>query len=196
MAAAWFSVLLASGAFALELAAGGEYAFTSVLGWMTLIHAAIGLGEAVITGLVVRFLLLVRPDLIEHNLATSVSGVVPSRGWGRFALGALGVALAVALFLAPLASEKPDGLEFVGTEKVKFLPGEDNPAAAPRVPALIPDYEMPGLSGMKAVATATAGVVGTLVGCGVALVLSRSVELSRSKATPPPLLVGDSPHAS
>src|SRR4051812_35816369 len=65
MAAAWFSVILASGAFAVELAASGRRAdFFKVLGWMALVHAAIGLGEAIITGLVLRFVLLSRPDLI------------------------------------------------------------------------------------------------------------------------------------
>jgi cobalt/nickel transport system permease protein len=64
MAAAWFSVILASGAFAVELAFSARVNFPRVLGWMTLVHAGIGLGEAIITGLVVRFLLLLRPDLI------------------------------------------------------------------------------------------------------------------------------------
>ena len=66
MVAAWFSVLLASGAFAVELAASGRRAdFFRILSWMALVHAAIGLGEAIITGLVVRFLLVRRPDLFE-----------------------------------------------------------------------------------------------------------------------------------
>src|SRR4051812_48876980 len=65
MIAAWFSVLLASGAFAVELAASGRGAdFFHVLGWMGLVHAGIGLGEALITGLVLRFVLLTRPDLV------------------------------------------------------------------------------------------------------------------------------------
>ncbi len=66
MVAAWFSVLLASGAFAIELAASGRRAdFFQILSWMALVHAVIGVGEAVITGLVVRFLLVRRPDLFE-----------------------------------------------------------------------------------------------------------------------------------
>src|ERR1017187_6832098 len=64
MAAAWFSVLLASGACAIELAASGHGGqFLRILSWMALIHAVIGLGEALITGAVVRFLLVRRPDL-------------------------------------------------------------------------------------------------------------------------------------
>ncbi len=67
MAAAWFSVLLASGACAVELAASGHGSqFLRLLSWMGLLHALIGLGEAVITGAVVRFLLLRRPDLFDE----------------------------------------------------------------------------------------------------------------------------------
>ncbi len=66
MVAAWFSVILASGAFAIELGASGHWGdFVHVLSWMVLVHAAIGVGEAVITGLVVRFILVRRPDLFE-----------------------------------------------------------------------------------------------------------------------------------
>jgi cobalt/nickel transport system permease protein len=62
MAAAWSAVILASGAFAIELVASGRRADAlNVLGWMALFHAGIGLGEAVITGLVLRFVLLTRP---------------------------------------------------------------------------------------------------------------------------------------
>jgi ABC-type Co2+ transport system permease subunit len=35
-------------------------------GWMTLVHAGIGLGEALITGAVLRFLLAMRPDLFKQ----------------------------------------------------------------------------------------------------------------------------------
>src|SRR5262249_47920967 len=65
MVAAWFSVLLASGAFAIELAfSSGWTEFFRVLSWMGLVHAGIGLGEALVTGLVLRFILLTRPDLV------------------------------------------------------------------------------------------------------------------------------------
>jgi cobalt/nickel transport system permease protein len=178
MAASWFSVILASGAFSIELAASGKYSFLQILGWMTLVHAAIGLGEALITGMFVRFVLLVKPELIDPSSPIESSKAAQS---GRFALGLLGIALALAIFLAPLASEKPDGLEYVGTEKVKFLPTEGN-APAPILPAPIPDYEMPGLSRSKSVATAAAGVVGTLVVFGVGMVLARTVDLGKPKA--------------
>jgi cobalt/nickel transport system permease protein len=166
MAAAWFSVLLASGAFAVELAVSGRKAgFLSVLAWMALVHAAIGIGEALITGLVLRFLLLVRPDLIEDDESRVSSSM---QRWGQVAAGGLGVALAVAVFLAPVASEYDDGLEWVGG-KLGFLKAEKPVLTAP-----IPDYQLPlpGLSYVPA-ATATAGALGTLIVFGAGFALAR-----------------------
>jgi cobalt/nickel transport system permease protein len=166
MAAAWFSVILASGAFAVELAASGRgFAFLGVLGWMALVHAAIGLGEALITGLVLRSLLLTRPDLIEDETPDASAAM----GWGRVAVAGLAVALAVAIFVSPWASPHADGLEFVGG-KLRFLPEE----APPAISAPIPDYEMPGLSVGASAATAAAGAVGTLVVFAAGLVLARA----------------------
>jgi cobalt/nickel transport system permease protein len=108
MLAAWFSVILASGAFAVELAASGRHGnFLSVLGWMALVHAAIGLGEALITGMVLRFLLLTRPDLIYDAKPDQFTA---TGRWGQVLVGGLAIALAVAIFLAPFASEHDDGL--------------------------------------------------------------------------------------
>ncbi len=168
MAAAWFSVILAAGAFAVELAASGRRAdFLNVLGWMVLIHAAIGLGEAIITGLAVRFVLQVRPDLIYGPEVEAPRAV----RWGQVGFAGLGIALAVAIFLAPLASEFPDGLESVGA-RLNFI--DESGARAPLVPAPIRDYAMPGLQ-WKPLATATAGAVGTLVVFGVGLGLARAL---------------------
>jgi cobalt/nickel transport system permease protein len=165
MVAAWFSVILASGAFAIELAASGHWSdFSRVLSWMVLVHAAIGIGEAVITGFVVRFILVRRPDLFEMPDDLSAG---TSKRWGQDGLAGLGVALAVAIFLSPFAYDQPDGLEFVG-EKLHFLPADE--AAPPRpFSAPLPDYELrlPGLEHVK-LATAAAGLVGTLVVFSVA----------------------------
>jgi cobalt/nickel transport system permease protein len=196
MAAAWFSVLLASGAFAIELAASGRRThFFQVLGWMALVHSAIGLGEALITGLVLRFVLLTRPDLVyqpEQLEPGEDEGEAVNKGLalhlGRIALAGLAIALAVCVFLAPFASEHPDGLEWVGA-RLGFLNEE---AAAPAlVPAPIPDYQLPlfGSNHVKA-ATAVAGLVGTLVVFGVGLALARV--FSRRERGPD----GVSPHAA
>jgi cobalt/nickel transport system permease protein len=182
MIAAWFSVLLASGAFAVELAASRRLAdFVPILSWMALVHAAIGLGEAMITGLVVRFLLVQRPDLFEisddSNAAIALSG-----RWGQTLAGGLAVALAIAVFLAPFASDLPDGLEFVG-DRLGFLP---KVAPAPTIRAPIPEYELaiPSLQHVKA-ATAAAGLIGTLVVFGVAWAMARVLSRASGREAAP-----------
>jgi cobalt/nickel transport system permease protein len=182
MVAAWFSVLLASGAFAIELAASGHRSdFLRILSWMALVHAAIGVGEAIITGLVVRFLLQRRPDLLEPWEELGANAPATAR-WVGTMLAGLAIALGVAVFLAPFASKLPDGLEFVG-EKLGFLPES---APAPVLKAPIPDYEFP-LPGEKHVglATAVSGLIGTLVvfaaGWSMARVLPQA---RRHEATP------------
>lgn len=175
MAAAWFSVLLASGAFALELTASGRWSsFLDVLGWMALVHAAIGLGEAIITGLVLRLVLSTRPDLIHNPEMGDVAA--PTRRFGQAAVCGLAVSLAVAIFLAPLASDHPDGLEWVG-QRLGFLSEEEEAV----LPAPIPEYKLaiPGLQHIQAdsalkVATAVAGMVGTLIVFAAGFTLARA----------------------
>lgn len=192
MIAAWFSVLLAAGAFAIELAiGGGNHDFIRILTWMALVHAVIGVGEALITGLVVRFVLLTRPELIldEDGTAEDVEdGSLPAAepsgkpGWLATLVAGLGVALGVAVFVSPFAYDAPDGLEYVG-EKFEFLPDESH---APMIPSPMPDYEaplpfsVPGLDAAK-VATAAAGFAGTLIVFAFAWTLSRAFSRTAQK---------------
>ncbi len=62
--AAWCSVIIASTVCAIELAISGTSPLKIGLPAMVGIHALIGIGEAVISCLVVSFVLKVRPDLI------------------------------------------------------------------------------------------------------------------------------------
>jgi len=62
--ASWFSVVVASFACAIELAISGTSALSIVIPAMVGIHMLIGIGEAIITCLVINFVLRVRPDLI------------------------------------------------------------------------------------------------------------------------------------
>lgn len=62
--ASWFSVALASTACAVELAISGTSPLAIALPAMVGIHALIGIGEAVITCMVIGFILKTRPDLI------------------------------------------------------------------------------------------------------------------------------------
>jgi len=62
--ASWFSVVLASISCAFELAISGTSPLHIVLPAMLFVHIFIGIGEAVITTLVLSFILKVRPDLV------------------------------------------------------------------------------------------------------------------------------------
>ena len=64
--ASWLSVIAASAVCALQLALSGTAPFHIVFGSMVFVHVFIGLGEGLITSLVVSFILKVRPDLLYN----------------------------------------------------------------------------------------------------------------------------------
>lgn len=80
------------------------------------------------------------------------------------------VALLIAACLSPLASSSPDGLERVATDLGFIDKGEGDPA----IKSPFPDYLFPGIEN-EALATATAGVAGTLVTFGAMYGLARVV---------------------
>jgi cobalt/nickel transport system permease protein len=65
--AAWLSIVLAATACAAELALSGTIPITVALPAMAGVHALIGIGEGIITVLVVEFVRRVRPDLLERE---------------------------------------------------------------------------------------------------------------------------------
>jgi cobalt/nickel transport protein len=82
------------------------------------------------------------------------------------------VAIFLAIAISPFASPWPDGLEKVAEDKGFLKKGEVEPPL--RSP--IPDYTWPGIKNEK-LATAIAGVVGTLIvfgaGYGLAALINR-----------------------
>lgn len=151
--AAWFSIVLAALATALELAISGTSPANIAIPAMGGIHALIGIGEALITVGVLAFIYAARRDLLETGQANPVAG---------WAVWAVGLALALALAIAsPLASSHPDGLEWVA-EQNGFLSSAQGPLFK-----IIPDYALPGVSS-QALATILAGILGTLLVFGVA----------------------------
>ena len=72
------------------------------------------------------------------------------------------VALLLALFLSPLASSWPDGLEKVAEDKGFLEKGEIEPVLV----SPIPDYAWPGINN-ELVATSLAGLTGTLMVFGL-----------------------------
>ena len=107
--ASWVSVELAAALCACELWWSGTYALAAVLPAMLIVHSVIGIGEALITGAVVAFLVRVRPDLLYAAHARQVD----PRGRRVLAWAGIALALGIAFFLSPLASAAPDGLEHV-----------------------------------------------------------------------------------
>jgi cobalt/nickel transport system permease protein len=69
--ASWFSVVLASIFCALELAISGTAPLGIVLPAMAGVHALIGIGEAVITTLIIGVILKARPDLMYRPQRSS-----------------------------------------------------------------------------------------------------------------------------
>eukprot|EP00913_Durusdinium_trenchii_P023298 g21876.t1 len=177
--AAWLSVMAAAAAFCVEFFLSfpeSNANFGSIFTLMTTFHSAIGVGEALITGGVVGFVLVQRPDLIYQpersgRLATSAAGL------GRTLAAGFICALAVAAFLAPFASRLDDGLEAVGQKSF--------PEQMEQEPTVIAfaDYEIPlPIDGWKnsplwsKVSVALAGLLGTALVLLTALVFDRSLK--------------------
>jgi len=156
-AAAWFSVVVAAVACAIELGFSGTSPIGVALPAMAGVHMLIGVGEGLITLGALALVSVVRPDLLEMGRVGAAGGL-------RWALVGLAVALVLTL-LSPLASPYPDGLERVA-ENLGFI------QAAQGAPyEVIPDYTFPGISN-EALATIIAGVVGTLIVFGAAVAVA------------------------
>jgi len=160
--AAWCSTVAAAVACAGELAASGTVPWRAALPAMAGVHMLIGLGEALITTLVVASIARLRPELFDADPALS-AGRAPGALVGQ----GLVVALGLALFVAPFACGWPDGLERVAAGL-----GFDAAAGAPLLAAPWPDYALPGI-GSGAPAALLAGVLGTLLAFGFAWGLAR-----------------------
>jgi len=89
-----------------ELVLSGAAPFTVVLPALLLVHALIGVGEAVITAVIVASVLRFLPELLDED---------PSKASGNGSLltlvwSGLGLAMAVVVLLVPVACTSPDGL--------------------------------------------------------------------------------------
>jgi cobalt/nickel transport system permease protein len=71
--ASWISVILASGACAVELGLSGTYPLGLVLKAMFFVHSFIGVGEAIISTAVIASVLAVRNDLVTMYKAEAAS---------------------------------------------------------------------------------------------------------------------------
>jgi cobalt/nickel transport system permease protein len=157
--ASWCSTVLAALTCAGELAWSGTLPAHVVFPAMLGTHVLIGIGEGLITSLVILAIARTRPDLLA--VETTAGG----RGTGlEFLAFGLIIALGLAIFVSPYACAWPDGLDKVA-QQFGFA-GH----AATLIKTWIPDYKMPGISS-AGVATAIAGALGAVIMFGLACVV-------------------------
>jgi cobalt/nickel transport system permease protein len=159
--AGWCSTVLAALSCAGQLAWSGTVAWAAGFRAMAGVHMLIGIGEGLISALVLAGITRTRPDLVIG--ATSEG---PPR---RVELASYGLILLVgaALFIAPFACPWPDGLETVARRL-----GFEHQQAQFILSTPATDYRFPGIDWATG-ATALAGTVGTLVAFALAWVLGR-----------------------
>ncbi len=186
--ASWISVVAASAAASAELAISGTVPLGVALPAMVSVHMVIAIGEALITTVVAAAVLATRPDLVKTfdlplETVRRTAGRPVARMSGRarfwsFVAGAVVVAVALAVFVSPFASGSPDGLEKVAADR-----GFETAAAEEPTWGLSPlgDYQLPGVGNEK-VATAIAGLLGTVVLFALVVLAGRA--LSGRRLTP------------
>jgi len=174
--ASWLSVMAAAALFCVEFRFSHyttDDNFTNIFTLMVSIHSLIGIGEALITGVVVSFVLSQRPDLVfSPDASVGIAGSL-----GRFLTAGVVCALAVAAFLAPFASDFPDGLNAVA-EKMSF----HNQQTVFKVFAF-EDYFVPlPFKGWQKVSVSLAGILGTLAVLLISTVIGWTLKLRSSPA--------------
>ncbi len=182
--AGWLSVIVSSLGFVVAYALGGsgQAPIGTVLGAMTGVHSLIGIGEGLITGVIVAAVLGVRPDLVygaqKYDLEKS-RRLTPGRTAtaGFVALG-LVVAVSLVVFVAPFADSNPDGLERVAENQGFAATAEDSVTAE----SPLADYGVSGVSDER-VGTIVAGVIGVILVFAVGVAILAATRRKRSRAT-------------
>jgi len=167
---AFVATLAAAALTALWLGLSGLYPLLPIVQLMLVTHVAIGLLEAALTGAVLATVMRWRPDVIR---GVTADGRIASSG--AFAAGAIGMAVAIAGFVSPFASSMPDGLDRAA-ERLGFAVRARPDWAAPFAGYALPFPASP------AIATAVAGVAGTVAAALIAWAVSRGIRSDESHA--------------
>lgn len=158
--AAWCATVLAAGACAIELIISRNPG--PILPAMVAVHMLVGIGEAIITALVLAAIARTRPELLENSAAPFAQ---PQSSRRPTIIAGLIAVLCIAI-AAPLASKYPDGLERVA-QKLGFAGRATTALSSP-----LSDYHIPGI-GSAALATVLAALIGAIVAFALSLLLAR-----------------------
>jgi cobalt/nickel transport system permease protein len=191
--AGFVSVVLSAMAFSIEWLFGATVAvpFSTVFGAMVTVHVLIGIGEGVITALVVRSVLAVRPDLVTGAQGVELD-TTETKPMVALTVGGIIAAFAVAMVVSQFAVDDPDGLERVA-EDTGFIESADEHALAD---FLFADYATAGVENQQ-VSLAVAGAAGTAVTLLVGFGLAAAVRAGRRRDGDEELaLAGDPPDGS
>lgn len=167
-AAAWLSVLSAALLTAIQLWLSGTSPAGIVFPAMLGIHALIGIGEALISVAAFSFIAQIRPDL----LSTAMASKHTSKAW--IFVGGL-ISLAV-VFLAPLASAFPDGLERVAEDHGFLEIAQESPYE------IFSDYLIPAF-GDPSMSTILAGIIGVITVAAAVYLVSQFIRKPSTKVS-------------
>jgi cobalt/nickel transport protein len=137
-------------------------------------HMLIGIGESLISALVLLAIERTRPEM------TGDAATGPRQSWPQLVRYGLLATFGLAIFVAPFACPWPDGLERVAAQL-----GFGDKTAQSMWPAVARHYQAPGI-GWAAGATAVAGAAGSLIVFAGAIVLGRLLVPRATVKTPDP----------
>jgi len=161
--AAWCSTVAAAVACAGQLAFSGTVPWRIVFPAMTNLHMLIGLGEALITTLVIYALSRSHAGLFADEQQPAFQPRIR-----ELIVYGLLISAGLAIFVAPFACPWPDGLERVAAN----LGFGTHDAGQPLIPSPLHDYTIPGIQSAVA-STVLAGLIGIVVVFCLAYLLAR-----------------------
>lgn len=144
---AFFSTIMASICCSLQLIFSGTSSVNLILPAMTGIHILIGVGEGLITGGILTYLIKVRPDLLPSDQPKFNKLLMP-----------IVSILLIAGVLSLFASSFPDGLEKVA-ENLGFIDLAENIKISLNTP--FSDYQIEGIN--PKLGTSLTGLFGTTI---------------------------------